>query len=89
MLLEDSPESRALVRVSEPHFPVFEEFKLSSYAARYELFCRKMVRERHYSAACFLLTNKDNIDSDPNYSEPAIDLSVNNFLTDLLRQVVI
>lgn len=89
MLLEDSPESRTHVRVSEPHFPVFEEFKLSSYATRYELFCRKMVRERHYSAACFMMADKDKVDADPNYSEPAADLSVNNFLTDLLRHVVI
>lgn len=88
IVLEDCPASRTPVKVSEPHFPVFEDFKNSSYAKRYELFCRKMVRERHYNAACFLMTDKDRADEVPNYIESASDLSANNFLTDLLRHVV-
>src|SRR3990170_3972653 len=48
-LLEDCPESQKPVRVQEPHFRVFPEFVNASYARRYELFCRKLVRERHYN----------------------------------------
>jgi len=47
-LLQDSPASRQRVRADEPHFPIMTEFKNTSYAQRYELFCRKLVRERHY-----------------------------------------
>lgn len=85
MVLEDCPGSRLPVRVAEPHFTVFPEFKGSSYAERYQLFCRKMVRERHYSAACFVMTDRNNIDATPNYSEPASDLSVKSFLEAMLR----
>lgn len=44
LLLEDSPRARRPVEVKEPHFQVFEEFRDTSYARRYELFCRKLGR---------------------------------------------
>jgi hypothetical protein len=55
-LLEDCESSRRPVKVKEPHFKVFPEFVNASYAKRYELFCRKLVRERHYDASAFLLS---------------------------------
>ncbi len=55
-LLEDCPRSQMPVKTREPHFRVFEEFRGASYAKRYELFCRKPVRERHYSSAAFILS---------------------------------
>ena len=57
MLLEEAPRSTSPVGVSEPHFKVFEEFRDASYAKRYELFCQRLVRERLYDAACFLLSD--------------------------------
>lgn len=87
-LLEDCEKSREPVRVNEPHFPVFEEFRGASYAKRYELFCRKLVRERKYSAACFLLTDSSKADSENNYTEPAEDLNARQFLIQLLRHVL-
>jgi len=88
LLLEDCPQSRQPVAVREPHFPVFEEFRGSSYAKRYELFCRKLVRERQYSAACFLMADRRKGNSLANYTEPAPDLSATLFLEQLLRHVV-
>lgn len=88
LLLEDCPQSRAPVRVLEPHFPVFEDFRSSSYAQRYEIFCRRMMRERQYSAACLLLSDRNRVDDDPNYTEPAADVSADVFLSSLLRQVI-
>jgi hypothetical protein len=85
MVLEDCARSRLPVKVVEPHFPVFPEFKNSSYAERYELFLRKMVRERHYSAACFMMVDRKRVDDMPNYSEPASDLSVTSFIEAMLR----
>jgi hypothetical protein len=57
MLLEDAPGSRSPVGVQEPHFQVFEEFRNSSYADRYRIFCEKLVRERLYDATCLLLSD--------------------------------
>ena len=86
-LLEECPKSTTPVKISEPHFLVFPEFKKASYAKRYELLCRKLVLERHYSASCFILTNKQLAKRTENYSEPSDDLSVNQFLTQLLSHV--
>lgn len=85
LILEDCPESRSSIKVAEPHFSVFPEFKDSSYAKRYELFCRKMVRERHYNAACYMLAARDKANEVPNYHEPVEELSGAHFLAELLR----
>src|ERR1700722_5966038 len=45
-MLEDCEGSRRPVKVKQPHFNVFPEFVDASYAKRYEIFCRKLVRER-------------------------------------------
>jgi hypothetical protein len=84
LLLEDCLESRRPVSVREPHFPVFTEFIGASYAKRYELFCRKLVRERQYNSACFITTDRKNANLLENYGEPAKDLSASQFLTGLL-----
>ena len=59
MLLEKAPSSTRPLKVSEPHFPVFPEFKAASYAQRYELLCLKLVRERLYDAACLILSDRE------------------------------
>jgi hypothetical protein len=72
-LLEDCRESQRPVKVKETHFKVFQEFKDVSYAKRYELFCMKLVRERHYNSAAFLLS--DRIKGSKGFYEPAEDLT--------------
>ena len=48
MLLQQVPGSTEPVKVKEPHFPVLREWQGNpSYAKRYELFCQRLVRERH------------------------------------------
>ena len=86
MLLEESPGSTAPVKVKEPHFPVFEEFKSASYARRYELLCQKLVRERLYDAACLLLSDR-NGGVKGQYREPSFDLSFRNFAASLQSHV--
>ena len=77
-MLEDCPASQSPVRVKEPHFKVLPEFAGSSYAKRYELFCRKLVRERHYTAASFITSQSDSgLKGD--YHEPAPDLTMTIF----------
>lgn len=85
-LLEDCPASQSPVKVSEPHFKVFPEFKSASYARRYELFCRKLVRERHYSAASFITsTYQDGLKG--RYKEPADDLTLDLFNRALVAHI--
>lgn len=86
-LLEDSPRSKSPVRMAEPHFPIFPEFKDASYAKRYELLCRRLVRERHYSGAAFLMSERSKAYMKNNYTEPADDLNGTLFLNQLLRHV--
>jgi hypothetical protein len=86
MLLEDCPKSRRPVAVSEPHFPVFSEFRGASYAKRYELLLRKLVLEKMYDGAAFLMATEDQ-GRRGNYTEPATDLSVRKFLIGLAGHV--
>lgn len=58
MLLEDTPKSTSPVKVDEPHFEVFPEFKTTSYAKRYELFCERLMRERLYDGTCLILSDR-------------------------------
>ncbi|MBM4145802.1 MAG: restriction endonuclease [Nitrospira sp.] len=85
-LLEDCKESQRPVKVKEPHFKVFPEFKEASYAKRYELFCRKLLRERHYSFSTFLLSDRKN-GAKGIYKEPAEDLTFELYGRSLVAQV--
>jgi len=86
-LLEDCASSTRPVSVKEPHFKVFPEFKDSSYAKRYELFCRRLVLERHYEHSAFLMSNSEKgLNGD--YSEPAADLTFQLFAESLVDHVV-
>jgi hypothetical protein len=85
-LLEDCPASTKPVGVKEPHFKVFPEFRDSSYARRYELFCRRLVLEKHYDCSAFLMSNPENgLNGD--YSEPAPDLTFKTFANSLVGRI--
>src|SRR5262249_383502 len=86
MLLEDCPASRSAVKVVEPHFPVFPDFKLASYQARYALLLEKMLRDPLYDGACFLLSTKDAAVSG-DYREPHAELTFDKFVTPLVAHV--
>jgi hypothetical protein len=87
MLLEDAPGSSRAVRAQEPHFKVFPEFKNASYAKRYEILLTKLVRERLYDSACFLLSDsKDGLKG--SYKEPAVELNFEKFMTSLLARAI-
>jgi len=86
-MLEDSPASTHPVRVNEPHFKVFPEFVGSSYARRYELFCRKLVLERHYTSSAFLMS-APSTGENGDYVTPAQDLSVERFAKALIGHLV-
>lgn len=82
-MLEDCEASNRPVGVQEPHFKVLPEFRDASYMKRYELFCRKLVLERHYTATAFITsTIQDGLRGA--YKTPAEDLSVERFVKMLM-----
>ena len=87
MLLEDAAESTKPVRAREPHFKVFPEFQDASYAKRYEVLLTKLVRERLYDAACFLMSDLQS-GRQGRYREPAPELNFQNFITSLLAKAI-
>jgi hypothetical protein len=84
-LLESCPRSESPVKVDEPHFQVFPEFKNASYAKRYELFCRRLVLEGHYTSAAFMLSKNEA--AKETYFEPAADLQYAQFARSLVAHV--
>jgi hypothetical protein len=82
-VLEDCAASRKPVKTREPHFKVLPEFVRASYSKRYELFCRKLVRELHYNAAAFITSPKEK-GLTGLYNEPARDLTVKAFARSLV-----
>jgi len=87
MLLEEAPESVRPVRAQEPHFKVFPEFKEASYARRYEILLTKLVRERLYDSACFLLSDRD-AGAAGGYREPSIELNFEKFINSLMAKAI-
>lgn len=57
-VLEECRESTTPVRFVSPHFPTLAEFENTSYVARYEILCRKLVQEQLYDAAALVLTGR-------------------------------
>jgi hypothetical protein len=86
MLLEDCERSRSPVKVLEPHFPVFSEFRGASYRKRYAILIEKLMRERLYDGACFLLSSADAAKSG-DYIEPHPELTFARFVAPLLAHV--
>lgn len=85
-MLEDCEASNRPVSVKEHHFKVFPEFVNASYMRRYELFCRKLVLERHYTSAAFI-TSSSQEGLSGKFNIPADDLSVNRFARILVAHV--
>lgn len=96
-LLEDRASVKEPVANKEPCFkvdPAFrgqvtagrkDRFKGISYAERYELLCRRLVLERIYNAACFLMATH----SKPTViSQPAADLTFSRFAAALRGHAV-
>lgn len=87
MLLEEARGSMRPVKAQEPHFKVFPEFRNACYAKRYEVLLTKLVRERLYDSSCFLLSDAKN-GPRGSYTEPAPELSFENFMASLLARAI-
>lgn len=86
MLLEECPRSITPVASLSPHFPIMEEFIGASYKERYKIFCKKLMLERQYSAACLITTRRDTNDLG-NYKIPDGCLSFSDFIASLTARI--
>lgn len=86
MLLEKCDNSSKPVKVSEPHFKVFPEFRDASYRDRYRILIQKLLRERLYDGACYLLSPLD-AGSTGQCEQPDPELSFEVFVRGLLARV--
>lgn len=97
-LLEDRDNVKSPVVNKEPYFQVDPEFrgeiikskerpryKGVSYSRRYELLCRRLVLERLYTSACFLLATNS---PKTKITQPASDLTFQRFVAALQGHVV-
>ena len=80
MLVEDAPGSRAPVKDSSPHFPVFKEFKGASYLDRYDILCRKLFQEQLYTTST-LIASPRNAFSNGAFSELSELTGLKTFVT--------
>jgi hypothetical protein len=87
MLLEKHVRSVSPVKAREPHFNVFPEYKASSYKDRYITFCKRLVRERLYDAACLILSERDTGKSG-SYDIPSEEIGFSNFISSLSGKVI-
>ncbi|MBX3330199.1 MAG: restriction endonuclease [Nitrospira sp.] len=97
-LLEDRDNVKTPVVNKEPYFQVDPEFrgeiikskerpryKGVSYSRRYELLCRRLVLERLYTSACFLMATNS---PKTKITQPASDLTFQRFVAALQGHVV-
>jgi hypothetical protein len=87
MLLEEGIKSLKPVRVKEPHFPAFPEFRAASYSKRYEILMTKLVRERLYDSTALLLSSQASAE-DGSYHQPLSELSFDTLLTSLKSRII-
>ena len=87
MVLEESPGSLGPVKCSESHFKVFPEFRGVSYAKRYEVLLLKLLRERLYDGACFLLSTREG-GIKGKFSEPSEELTFQKFAGSLMGHAI-
>ncbi|HTE21795.1 MAG TPA: PaeR7I family type II restriction endonuclease [Candidatus Limnocylindria bacterium] len=78
LLVQENAKSTAPVGTKEPFFKALPEFKSASYLKRYEILCRKLVLERHYSSAGLISTSYEN--ETAQYGTPENEASFTSFL---------
>jgi hypothetical protein len=74
------------VKVHEPRFPVFAQLKAASYRDRYAILIEKLLRDRLYDGACFLLSDGPAA-ATGDYFEPHPELTFAKFVTPLVAHV--
>lgn len=88
MLVEDAPKSRSKVRDQSPNFPIFPEFKDSSYLERYNVLCKKLAQEGLYSSAAVIASSKSAAKTGE-YQDMSELTSLKNFVTSFAAHIAV
>jgi len=88
MLLEDCDKSRLPVKENCPNFPLFPEFRGASYSERYNLLCKKLVKEQLYTAAALMLSPRKGIDTG-GYADLSEMTSIRTFFAGFAARVAV
>lgn len=86
MVVEDALESRAPVRESSPHFPVFPEFVGASYLERYDILCQRLAKEQLYSSASVIATPRSAV-ANGSYRELSTMTGLRSFVASLAGHI--
>ena len=88
MMLEDCEKSRQTVKDNCPNFSLFPEFKGASYCDRYNLLCKRLVKEQLYTAAALLFSPRSGLESGE-YSDLSEMTSIRTFFAGFAARVAI
>ena len=88
MMLEDCEKSRQPVKDNCPNFQLFPEFRGASYSERYNLLCKRLVKEQLYTAAALLLSPRMGIETG-GYSDLSEMTSIRTFFTGFAARVAV
>jgi len=80
MLVEDASRSRSPIRDRSQYFPVRPEFQSASYIERYNLLCKKLVREQLYTTTAVLVSPQAAINASK-FSDVSDMTSLKTFVT--------
>jgi hypothetical protein len=86
LMLEDCEKSRQPVKDNCPNFPLFPEFQGASYSKRYNLLCKRLMKEQLYSAAALLLSPRSGVKTGE-YSDLSEITSVRTFFAGFAARV--
>ncbi len=88
IMLEDCDKSRSPVKENCPNFPLFPEFEGASYSERYNILCKRLVKEQLYSAAAVLLSPRGGIETGE-YSDLSGITSIRTFFAGFAARVAV
>ncbi|HOP39415.1 MAG TPA: PaeR7I family type II restriction endonuclease [Geobacteraceae bacterium] len=86
IMLEDCEKSQQPIKDNCLNFPMFPEFQGASYSERYNLLCKRLVKEQLYSAAALLLSPRAGVITGE-YSDLSEMTSVRSFFAGFAARV--
>lgn len=85
LFVEEAPQSTAIVSLKKAVFAPMPIFNRTSYIQRYGILCQRLVLERNYNAACFIVAPRSVSGA---FREPLRDLQIGTFLKSLFGHLV-
>ncbi|MEM6335548.1 MAG: PaeR7I family type II restriction endonuclease [Bacteroidota bacterium] len=87
MLLELAEKSSRPVTNRSKHFTPDSVFEQASYAARYDVFCKRLMAEQLYDAATLLLSDSNQGVNEGQYSEMSYPTGLRHMVTGLAGRI--